>query len=548
MSVSDATAQRQCELLSSRRNNPTGWQAAAAAAAQRIFSALQRLAQHKFAACIAMAILPMVIRLVALRAIPVPEPSIHDEFSYLLAADTFRSGRLTNPPHPMWQHFETFHELMQPTYQSKYPPAQGMFLAMGWKLFGNPWYGVCIGFGLMCGCLCWMLQGWMPPVYALLGTLAAIGQIGIFGHWMNSYWGGAVAAAGGSLVLGALPRLTGKPSMAASAAAALGMVLVVNSRPYEGSVMIAAAAVALWWRRARAGRPLRELASWLNVAPFLVIGACGAALMGYYNYRVTGHPWKLPYMVYQETYSMVPQWIFLPPRPQKPEFRHDLLRRMWTEMEAPQYTKTRHNPFRAVLKSLHEGLPFYFSTLIFALFAAALMTGRSPKLWMAAGIAFALWCAVLLELWYYPHYLAAGTGLVFVMAMYGIRMLRVKAGRMGAALLLLLVATPFLNGLLQGLNTYYESTQSHPRRDVIRRLLERGSKHLIIVRYTADHSIHDPEWVFNAADIDASPIVWARDMGEARNRELIDYYRARTVWLLHPDPPLTLTPYGAGSN
>jgi hypothetical protein len=74
-------------------------------------------------------------------------------------------------------------------------------------------------------------------------------------------------------------------------------------------------------------------------------------------------------------------------------------------------------------------------------------------------------------------------------------------------------------------------------------LLESGGSHLILVRYSADHNVHR-EWVYNNADIDASKIVWARDMGADRNRELVNYFAGRKVWLLEPDKsPQTLIPY-----
>ena len=42
----------------------------------------------------------------------------------------------------------------------------------------------------------------------------------------------------------------------------------------------------------------------------------------------------------------------------------------------------------------------------------------------------------------------------------------------------------------------------------------------------------------------APSVVWARDMGVAKNQELIDYYKDRKVWLVEPDErPVRVTPY-----
>src|SRR5438105_7369582 len=145
----------------------------------------------------------------------VPPPAVHDEYSYWLAADTFARGRLTNPPHPLWVHFESMHVLQQPTYASKYPPGQGMAMALGQVLTGWPIVGVWLSSALACAAICWMLRAWIRPRWALLGSLL-VSLHPLMVDWNHNYWGGSVALLGGTLVIGAMRRIVTPLRLAAT--------------------------------------------------------------------------------------------------------------------------------------------------------------------------------------------------------------------------------------------------------------------------------------------------------------------------------------------
>src|SRR5690242_5938262 len=69
--------------------------------------AFRRLARRRSLAVVTVGLSVLVGRLLLMFVLPIPSPAVHDEFSYLLAGQTFAAGRLAQSAHPMWVHFET---------------------------------------------------------------------------------------------------------------------------------------------------------------------------------------------------------------------------------------------------------------------------------------------------------------------------------------------------------------------------------------------------------------------------------------------------------
>jgi hypothetical protein len=86
--------------------------------------------------------------------------------------------------------------------------------------------------------------------------------------------------------------------------------------------------------------------------------------------------------------------------------------------------------------------------------------------------------------------------------------------------------------------------EGDPSRAVLADTLEHTpGKHLIVVRYDANHNVHD-DWVFNGADIDGAKVLWARELSPEQNAKLFFYFKDRQIWLVEPDVDNTeLIPY-----
>ncbi|HLJ80328.1 MAG TPA: hypothetical protein VKT52_02505, partial [Ktedonobacterales bacterium] len=267
-----------------------------------------RLARRTAWCMLVLAALPVALRLLLLPQHPVPSPNISDEFSHLLLADTLRHGRLANPPHPLNQFFETIDVLQAPSYSSIYAIGQAMVLALGRLIFGHPWAGVLLSVAAFCALCFWMLRAWTSPAWALAGGLLAAFEFGPLNEWMNGYWGGAVAAAAGCLVFGALPRLRQRHARNA-VWLGLGLALALLTRPYESILLIVSILVYFAPALRRPGE-LRTLARAVPVAMLFVMPAIALTLVQ--NKHVTGSWTTLPYMLSRYQYGVPTTFTFQP--------------------------------------------------------------------------------------------------------------------------------------------------------------------------------------------------------------------------------------------
>jgi hypothetical protein len=519
-----------------------------------------------------------------------PLPTAPDEFSYLLAADTFASGRVTNPTPAQWQQFETPEVLVRPTYQSKYPPGQAVFLAVGQRLTGNPLAGVWLSSALACAALCWMLQAWVGETWALYGALLATFPLAFFGHWAQSYWGGMVAALGGALVYGAVRRIVDDENGWARAGHALllamGLLILANTRPFEGLLAaLPAGGVLLVYL-------FRQRISWRPFVPAAALLLLGAFLMLAYNQGVTGSPWRLPYQVYEQQYDAVPSFIFqrLRPWPQIHDatmeaaavdtlaawrwahgfyrlvFMTSKLFEFWQfafggVLSLPFVMLVWAEPWPAAVRVLQVAVfaavqalalqrflfwpspnPAWTMVLLLALLAqAGLLVLYFRDFWERAALA-ALGLVVVglvLETWrFHSHYMAPVMPLALVLTVQAIRRSwiwargRIAPGKilaLGLPILALAIAAAGSVGAPGPLDLWAQQ-----RAKLEKRLQAMPGRQLVIVHYGPEHDFYE-EWVENRADLQGAKVIWARERTAEQNCRLIASYPGRTVWLLDAD-------------
>ena len=511
---------------------------------------IQRFASRPFAA-------EGVVFLVALILGVIPPllgwrkpPTFHDEFAYLFQAETFAHGRLANDtPHDA-DHFQTFHLMIRPSFASKFPPGQAISMAVGMML-GSPRVGTIGAVAVACAATCWAARAVLPARWALLaGLLAAVEPLVL--SWGQTFWGGGVAMIGGAIFCGAIFRLertTDQRIALHGALVAAGLAILANSRPFEGVLLALPVGTWLIVRLARSGR-LRTVTSRAAPAAAAVLVPV-FAWMGYYNYRVTGSPLRLPYAVHSKQYMVAPLFWWQgenePTAPLIPAH----LRSFHVGHERIEYD-AQHTlgGFLAaagmkLYRLVHDYLWGVLPALPLVLGAVTMLKGGPlvPRHWrrtalLAVGtIAFMIVAHFCCTPWLRMQYFAPAAPLLFVLlatCTAAVSRWRVLGGRPIAGALALAALLTWGSVALARARLDAERAAGEPelaRAKLIEQIERVPGNHLMFVYY-ADGTQQLYEWVHNPPDIDSQRVVWAHLLNPERNTALMSHELDRSVWLL----------------
>ncbi len=338
----------------------------------------------------------------------------------------------------------------------------------------------------------------------------------------------------------------------------VGIALLLFSRPFEGAAVCAPVAVAvLAWLVRLKGR-VRRVAVLRAAAPVVCLVVLSVGLLAWYDAKVTGSAFRLPYEVNQQEYGWPLTLAWFPVVPHSHAIRSMQDYFLWEVAEHKKVTDPASSVYAnttdaAMLWTFFAG-PALTIYLIFAPLAF-----RDRRMRLPAAVMLATLAALTIEQSRYPQYFSPATAAYLILLLQGARHMRAIGARGRPTLLALYRFVPVVivvvvaaraaaPALWHRRNWFDQDTSwccsrsGNPHREKIVDFLSRmPGEQLVIVRYGARH-VFPYEWVLNGPDIDKENIVWAHDMGSAKNEELIRYFSGRRAWLLDVNDDSKLPP------
>lgn len=466
-----------------------------------------------------------------------PLPTVHDEFSYLLAGETLASGRLANPPHPLPQFFETFHILQSPSYVSKYFPGHALFLATGIRIAGSPRLGQWLAFAGMAMALTWCLRGWVGRTFAL--SVSALSVLVLAStSWATGYFGAPVAMLGAALLFGAFGPLR-KRGARVGVFAGAGAALLALTRPWEGFWVCVPATIGVaWWLAHPTSQFRHRLAR--TVLPGVAALAAGLFFLARYNESATGEWTVPPYVVYERSAAGAPPFVWQEAEAPTRALRATERARM--PFDLGPYNQLRTDPIRSLVQRAFSAVDFFGGRVVAAALLLVLCVPRRRAYVLPVAAVAAAIVAIGVSSFFMPHYLAPAIPALLILVAAGAERVwswhsraRLAVPIMTAASLvaaLIRLAVP-----LEGQRLIVEpSYWANQRDDLARHLDTLSGGHVVFVRYAPTYQARH-EWVQNRANRDTAHVLWVHDLGEHANAELLGVATGRRAWMVEVEDP-----------
>jgi hypothetical protein len=250
----------------------------------------------------------------------------------------------------------------------------------------------------------------------------------------------------------------------------------------------------------------------------------------------------MPYQIHEEAYGMTPLLIWQKPPP-APEFHQQTIRDFHATYELPLYEK------QLSIVGFIEKIAIWFSLLVlhalnvlvipligmFTVLIPWILKNRWAQ--RAVLVYCVMICGLLLETFRGLHYAAPVIGLNYFFVVTAMRLWLQRDRRIGEFIVCLvpILAILGVGKSLYGTIKENNSTAWHIQRaQLLKQLKQEDGKHLIVVSYGAEHSVH-AEWVYNGADIDGSNVIFARAIKSTQDCQLVEYFKSRRIWSLNID-------------
>ncbi|MCH2201958.1 MAG: glycosyltransferase family 39 protein [Fuerstiella sp.] len=229
-------------------------------------------------------------------------PTYHDEYSYLLQAETFAAGRLSWPPAPVRPDlFHQFHVLNEHRTASRYFPWTGLWTSLFLQT-GRPIIGHWLAGALAAGFFYLAASEVLRPQAALTAGLL-IGcspGLALFSNMLLAHHPTLLAL---SVFLWTMIRLIRYPTMTLTLICGISLSLAMLGRP------MTAAGFALPWGLVFGWRIVWSTESQWSSQRFQLLACMAVPLtvgfvgLGVLNQETTGSFFRSPYQEYTETYT-----------------------------------------------------------------------------------------------------------------------------------------------------------------------------------------------------------------------------------------------------